>query len=143
MGRSRPCFRHRKDGRGLGARDNRGNRDGGAVEYKHGAASAARITDRGGRRVRHLRVGWLLVWFAGDRIRVRMDLGVAAMKGGRIGTTLAAFWRTLCARYHSQRNRPLSRLDDHLLSDLGITREQAGELDRRHAHQTKSSDKSV
>lgn len=65
------------------------------------------------------------------------------MKIGLIGTTLAAFWRTLCARRRSQKSRPLSRLDDHLLDDLGITREQADELDSRHEHQTKSSDKSV
>ncbi|WP_390891594.1 DUF1127 domain-containing protein [Rhizobium leguminosarum] len=63
------------------------------------------------------------------------------MKSGRIGTTLAVFWRTLCARRRSQRDRPLSRLDDHLLNDLGITRKQADEIERRHEHQTKSSDK--
>ena len=71
----------------------------------------------------------------------RLDLGVAAMKSGRIGNTLAVFWRTLCARRRSQRDRPLSRLDDHLLNDLGITRNQADEIERRHEHQTKSSDK--
>lgn len=61
------------------------------------------------------------------------------MKGGPIGTALMALWGKLCERGGSQGNQPLSRLDDHLLDDLGITRKQADELDRHHEHQSKSS----
>jgi uncharacterized protein YjiS (DUF1127 family) len=64
------------------------------------------------------------------------------MKSGPIGAALAALWRKLCRRGSSQGNRPLSRLDDHLLDDLGITREQADELDKRREHQPRSSDTS-
>ncbi|WP_210052779.1 DUF1127 domain-containing protein [Neorhizobium petrolearium] len=62
------------------------------------------------------------------------------MNGGLSKTALAALGRKLCGRRSAQGNRPLSRLDDHLLDDLGITREQASELDRRCEHQTRSSD---
>jgi len=47
---------------------------------------------------------------------------------------MASLWRRLCVRRGSQHNRPLSRLDDHLLDDLGITREQAHELDKHGEH---------
>lgn len=63
------------------------------------------------------------------------------MKCGPIGTALVALWRKLRTRRSPQGNRPLSRLDEHLLDDLEITREQAAELDRRHEHQARSSDK--
>jgi uncharacterized protein YjiS (DUF1127 family) len=49
-----------------------------------------------------------------------------------ICTAIAALWRKLRPGRSPQRNRPLSGLEEHLLEDLGITREQAEEFDRRH-----------
>ncbi|WP_415926496.1 DUF1127 domain-containing protein [Neorhizobium phenanthreniclasticum] len=77
---------------------------------------------------------------AGDRICLRRNLGDASVNGGLFRTALAALGRKLCGRRSAQGNRPLSRLDDRLLDDLGITREQASELDRRREHQTRSND---
>lgn len=63
------------------------------------------------------------------------------MKSSLICTAMAALWRKLRPQRSPQRNRPLSRLDDHLLDDLGLTREQADELDKCHEHQTRSRNK--
>ncbi|MGP2492610.1 DUF1127 domain-containing protein [Mesorhizobium sp. PUT5] len=63
------------------------------------------------------------------------------MKGSLIRAAMAALWRKLRPQRSPQRNRPLSRLDDHQLADLGLTREQADELDKRHDHQARSRNK--
>ncbi|QXC52857.1 DUF1127 domain-containing protein (plasmid) [Agrobacterium salinitolerans] len=63
------------------------------------------------------------------------------MKNSLICMAMAALWRKLGTRRSLQGNRPLSKLDEHLLDDLGLTREQADELDKRHEHQARSSEK--
>jgi hypothetical protein len=63
-------------------------------------------------------------------------MGVSAMKSGLIGTAMSAFWcKLLPPSTASRQIGRYSKLDDHLLEDLGKTREQACELDQRHEAQ--------
>lgn len=57
------------------------------------------------------------------------------MRRCRLWTAFAALLLRLCPRRRSSTNRPLSTLDDYLLDDLGVTREQAKELDERSGNE--------
>lgn len=52
------------------------------------------------------------------------------MRIGLIERLLAAFSLALHKRRDAQGNRNLSKLDEHLLDDLGLTREQADQIDQ-------------
>ncbi|WP_119273659.1 DUF1127 domain-containing protein [Taklimakanibacter deserti] len=51
---------------------------------------------------------------------------------------MSALRRTLHGRGNRRRSQPLSKLEDHLLDDLGITREQAHEIDREDERRARS-----
>jgi len=51
------------------------------------------------------------------------------MKAGFIGTALATLRRRFLRCRESSQRRSLSKLDDHQLDDLGLSREEAEELE--------------
>lgn len=74
-------------------------------------------------------------FFLGERLALSQWLGAVLIVGAALTVLRRGTDEPVTAHPHSpQRNAPLSALDDHRLDDLGISSEQASEIDERTRH---------
>jgi hypothetical protein len=65
------------------------------------------------------------------------------MKHGFIRAALGRLSNALCRDLDGRPTQPLWKLDDRLLDDIGLTRDQAREIDRESAARSKTRDKQL